>query len=105
MEDLGLDPDTVLLPLDVIAQTSPGLAGALQNAQVGDVIGPVTVADPRAANARLLAGLLEIRPGGPGEFSEFTDMIVERMKNERLTATVIEGLRSQAYIDIRLGEG
>jgi hypothetical protein len=32
-------------------------------------------------------------------------MIVERMKNERLTATVIEGLRSQAYIDIRLGEG
>ena len=74
-------------------------------AQVGDVIGPVTVADPRAANARLLAGLLEIRPGGPGEFSEFDDMIVERMKNERLTATVIEELRSQAYIDIRLGEG
>ena len=105
MEDLGLDPDTVLLPLDVIAQTSPELAGALQNGQVGDVIGPVTVADPRAANARLLAGLLEIRPGGPGEFSEFNDMIVERMKNERLTATVIEELRSQAYISIRLGEG
>jgi len=89
----------------VIAQTSPGLAGALQNAQVGDVIGPVTVADPRAANSRVLAGLLEINPGGPGEFSEYRDMIVERLKNERLTETVIEELRSQAYIDIRLGEG
>jgi hypothetical protein len=77
----------------------------LQNAQVGDVIGPVTVADPRAVNTWLLAGLLEIKPGGPGEFSEYREMIVERLRNERLTETVIEGLRSQAFIVIRLGEG
>ena len=50
MENLGLEPDTVLLPLDVIAQTSPELAGGLQNAQVGDVIvATVKQAIPNAA--------------------------------------------------------
>jgi hypothetical protein len=32
-------------------------------------------------------------------------MIVERLKTERLNENVIEGLRSRAYIDIRLGGG
>lgn len=42
--------------------------------------------------------------GGAAEYFEFRDVIVERLRNQGLTETVIEGLRSQAYIDIRLGE-
>ncbi len=43
--------------------------------------------------------------GGPAEFFEFRDVIVERLQGQRLTESVVEGLRSQAYIDIRLGGG
>ena len=105
MADLGQEPDTVDMPLEAIARNSQALAAAMQDAQVGDVVGPVRVADPRAENTWFLTRLLEITPGGPGEFSEFRDMIVERMKDERLTESVIEGLRSQAYIEVRLGGG
>jgi peptidyl-prolyl cis-trans isomerase SurA len=105
MADLGQEPDTVDMPLEAIARNSQALAAAIQDAQVGDVVGPVRVADPRAENTWFLTRLLEITPGGPGEFSEFRDMIVERMKDERLTESVIEGLRSQAHIEVRLGGG
>ncbi len=105
MADLGQEPDTVDMPLEAIARNSQALAVAMQDAQVGDVVGPVRVADPRAENTWFLTRLLEITPGGPGEFSEFRDMIVERMKDERLTESVIEGLRSQAHIEVRLGGG
>jgi len=105
MADLGQEPDTVDMPLEAIARNSQALAVAMQDAQVGDVVGPVRMADPRAENTWFLTRLLEITPGGPGEFSEFRDMIVERMKDERLTESVIEGLRSQAHIEVRLGGG
>ena len=105
MADLGQEPDTVELPLEGIAQTSQGLAVGLQNALVGEVVGPVKLNDPQAQNTWLLARVLETTPGGPGEFSDFHEMIVERMKTERLNENVIEGLRSRAYIDIRLGGG
>jgi hypothetical protein len=84
---------------------SPALAQAMQNAQSGDVVGPIRVGDPRAENAWILSQVLEVIPGGPGEFSEFKDMIVERLKSEGLTESVIEELRSRAYIDVRLGGG
>ena len=105
LADLGLEADTVELPLEGIAQTSQGLAVGLQNALAGEVVGPVKLNDPQAQNTWLLARVLETTPGGPGEFSEFNDMIVERLKTERLNENVIEGLRSRAYIDIRLGGG
>ena len=105
MADLGQEADTVDLPLESIAQTSPALATAMQDAQVGDVVGPVKAADPRSENDWILARVLGTTPGGRGEFSDFQDMIVERLKSEGLTESVIESLRSQAYIDIRIGGG
>ena len=105
MADLGQEADTVDLPLESIAQTSQALATAMQDAQAGDVVGPVKVADPRSENDWILARVLGTTPGGRGEFSDFQDMIVERLKSEGLTDSVIESLRSQAYIDIRIGGG
>jgi len=103
--DLDLEADTFELPLEAIAQESQGLAVGLQDALVGDVVGPVRVNDPQAQNVWLLARVLETTPAGTGEFSDFHEMIVERLKTERLNENVIEGLRSRAYIDIRLGGG
>ena len=78
---------------------------AMQNAQAGDVIGPVEVGDPGSANGWMLAVVLERTVGGVPEFSEFRDLIVERLQQQGLTETVIEALRSQAYIDVRIGGG
>ncbi len=101
--DLDQEPDTAALPLEAIAQSSQELAGLMENAQGGDVFGPVRGNDLRTQTAWILARVLEVTPGGPGAFSEYEDMIVDRLRSERLTETVIEGLRSRAYIDIRLG--
>ncbi len=103
--DMGQQPDTVDLPLEAIAQTSQAFASAIQNAQAGDVVGPVRMVDPRAENTWILSRVLEMKPGGPGEFSDFEDMILERLRSERLTESVIEELRSRTYIDIRIGGG
>ena len=105
MGDLGQEPDTVELALDGIAQTSQTLAVEIQNALVGEVIGPVRLNDPQAQNIWILAQVLETTPGGPGEFSDFHELIVERLKSDRLNENVIEELRNRAYIDIRLGGG
>ena len=77
----------------------------MQNAQAGDVFGPARTNDPRTETSWILARVLEVTPGGPGAFSEFQDMIVERLRSERLTESVIEGLRSRAYIEVRIGGG
>jgi peptidyl-prolyl cis-trans isomerase SurA len=103
--DLGLKPDSAHLTLEQIAQTSPGLASAMRNAQVGDVIGPVRMDDPRNPDGWTLVRVLETTVGGLAEFAEFQDVIVERLQSQRLTASVVEGLRSETYIDIRLGGG
>ena len=105
MSDLGQEADTVDLPLEAIAQTSQALAAAMRNVQAGDVVGPAKMTDPQSENSWILARVLGTTRGGRSEFSDFRDMIVERLKSEGLTESVIEELRSGAYIDIRIGGG
>ena len=105
IEDLGEPADTIDLTLEQIAQTSREFAVAMQNAEVGDVIGPIEIPDPRTEGVYALARVLGKTAGGPAEYLEFRSVIVQRLQEEGFTATVIEQLRSQAYIDIRLGGG
>ena len=105
MADLELEPDTADLSLAEIAGTSQALAFAMRNAQAGDVAGPVRVDNPQNENGWTLARILETTSGGRAEFSEFQDVIVERLQTRQFTESVVEGLRSQAYIDVRLGGG
>ena len=103
MADLGQEPDTLDLTFAQIAQVSQALAEAMRNGQAGDVVGPVRSVDPRSENGWSLAVVLGTTSGGPGQFSDFHEMISERLRSERLTETVIDELRSRAYIDVRLG--
>ena len=105
IEDLGEQADTVDLTLEQIAQTSQEFAVALQNAEVGDVVGPIQIPDPRREGGYSLARVLGKTAAGTAEFEDFKDVIVQRLQQEGLTESVIEELRSQAYIDIRLGGG
>jgi len=103
--DLGLEPDTADLSIEQIAQTSQTFAATIQLAQVGEVVGPVRIQNPRTENGWTLARVLDQTTGGIPEFFEFQDLIVERLMSQRLTESVVEGLRSQAYVEIQLGGG
>ncbi len=103
--DLDQEPDTANLTLAQIGQTSQTFAAAMQDAEAGDVIGPVRVDDPRSESAWTLAQVLEVTVGGVAEFHEFRDVIVERLQSQGLTQSVVEGLRDRAFIEIRLGGG
>jgi peptidyl-prolyl cis-trans isomerase SurA len=103
--DLGLEPDTADLSIEQIAQTSQTFAATIQLAQVGEVVGPVRIQNPRTENGWTLARVLDQTTGGTPEFFEFQDLIVERLMSQRLTESVVEGLRSQAYVEIQLGGG
>jgi len=103
--DLDLEPDTADLTITQIAQTSQAFAAAMRNAEAGDVVGPTRVDDPRSENAWTLAQVVELTVGGPAEFHEFRDVIVERLQSQGLNESVVEDLRERAYIDVRLGGG
>ena len=105
MVGLGLEPDTAELSIEDIARTSPAFAAAVRDAQAGDVVGPVRIDDPRIENGWTLARVMERKSGGAREFSEFRDAIVERLTGERLQERVVEELRSQTFVEIRLGGG
>lgn len=105
MADLGQVPDTVELSMEQIAQASPAFAVEIRSAGPDQVVGPVRVDDPRLENGWTLARVLGRTSGGPPEFSEFRDLIVERLRSQRLTETVVESLRSRAYVEVRIGGG
>ena len=105
MADPELEPDTVDLALAQIARMSQALAAAMRNAQAGDVVGAGQGGRPPERKWLILARVLETTSGGLAEFFEFRDVIVERLQSQRHTERVVEGLRSKAYIDIRLGGG
>lgn len=103
MADLGLEPDTFELSLEQIGQGSPALGTEMRDVEVGDVVGPVRMVGSTAANGWTVAKVLGKTEGGPGEFSDFRDLIEDRLRTQGLTDTVIEELRARSYIDIRLG--
>ena len=103
--DLGQEPDTADLSIEQIARTSPAFATAIRDAEVGDVVGPVRIDDPRSENGWTLARVLGKASGGPADFLEFRDLIVDRLRSQRLTEKVVEGLRSRVHIEVRLGGG
>ena len=105
MADLGLEPDTAEMSIEQIAQAAQTFAAAIRLAQVGEVVGPVRIDDPRTENGWTLAQVLDKTSGGAREFSEFRDLIVERLRSQWLTESVVEGLRSEAFVEIRLGGG
>ena len=69
------------------------------------MIGPIRVDNPQSENGWTVARVFDVEYGGAAEFSEFQELIEERLRNQGLTERVVEGLRSQAYIEVRLGGG
>ncbi|MEE2669149.1 MAG: peptidylprolyl isomerase [Gemmatimonadota bacterium] len=94
--------DTLELSLAEIAQISEEYAFAMQDAAPNEVIGPIPLVDPRAENSWGIAKVLEVKAAGLSQFEDVRDLIEERLKSQRLSEIVVEGLRNRTYIEIRL---
>ena len=101
--DLAID--TLEMTQSQLGQISEFYQRALPEAKVGDVLGPLRVNDPTNPNVLGLVKILEINEGGPAGFEDVRDQIEARLEDELKTQRVVEGLRSKAYIDLRLGGG
>ena len=103
MADLSDEPvDTLNLTLAEVSQISGAYARALQNAEPGDVLGPLRFEDSRSENTLGIVRVMEIKGGGALEFEDVRDQIEARLKSQLLNEKVVEGLRNRVFIEIRL---
>ena len=103
MADLSDEPvDTLNLTLAEVNQISGAYARALQNAEPGDVLGPLRFEDSRSENTLGIVRVMEIKGGGALEFEDVRDQIEARLKSQLLNEKVVEGLRNRVFIEIRL---
>ena len=93
--------DTLDLAIAEINQISTAYASALQTAEAGDVIGPLRFGN-QPANTLGVVKVLEVKGGGVLNFEDVREQIETRLTSERLTETVIQGLRDRVFIEIRL---
>ena len=103
MADLSDEkPDTFDVSIAQLAQIAEAYASAMVNAAPGDVIGPVPLADPRAADSWAIAKVLDVKAAGPSRFEDVREMIEEQLKARSLSERVVEALRNRTYVEIRL---
>lgn len=99
--DLAID--TLEMTRGQLVQLSEFYQRALTEAKPGDILGPLRLNDPSNPNVLGLVKVLEVFEGGPADFDAVRDQIEARLKSELTTERVVEGLRTRAYIDLRLG--
>ena len=94
--------DTLEMSIADVTQISSTYAEALQDAEPGDVLGPLRFEDPRSDNVLGIVRVLEVRGGGTLEFEDVRDQIEGRLKNQLLMERVVETLRNRTFIEVRL---
>ncbi len=97
-----IDSDTLDLALGQIAEISPEYAAGMINAQAGDIIGPIQLVGPRMENSWGIAKIIEMKKGGSSEFEDVRELIEERLRSIRGAEDLIEELRNQTFVEIRL---
>ncbi|HXV86551.1 MAG TPA: peptidylprolyl isomerase [Gemmatimonadales bacterium] len=77
---------------------------AFENAQPGDILGPIEMARPDA-RARFAVIVLESqRPAGPFTFEELRDRIRSQLADENGIRRYLQTLRRKSYVEIRIPE-
>ncbi len=110
----GADPDSLILlhgdpqergslsnfPQD---RLPPEYLSALQDAELGDVIGPLTLPAPGLASGKLVvAKLLDRSPGGEWTLDDVRETLRAQIQQERMLEKVVGQLRESTYIQTRL---
>jgi len=93
--------DSLEYPFDQLRQLPPGYAEPLLQGDPGQVIGPIEY--EAAGRARFaVIRVLAVREGGEFSLEELRPQIRGRLQEERLVEMILEELRAQTYVQIRI---
>lgn len=94
-------PDTLEYPFDRLQELPPGFADPLRQSESGDFIGPIRYeASGRARFA--VIHVLAVRSGGEYTLDDVRPQIRERIQQQKLLDKILDELRSQTYVQIRI---
>ncbi|NIT90010.1 MAG: hypothetical protein GWN52_24435, partial [Gemmatimonadetes bacterium] len=88
-----------------LSQISNFYARALPGAEVGDVLGPLQLEDPRDPETVGVVRILEVREGGLASMNDMRGQIEDQLRQTKLVDEVVAELRARTYIDNRLVPG
>lgn len=102
----GSPPDSLTVSRDRLSESlPPSFAEALAGASVGDLIGPLEFRLTPGSDELPLFSVIrvaEIREEGEFLYEEVRDRIREQIREQRTLERVIQTLREQTYIDVRI---
>lgn len=102
--ELGMEPpDTLRTPLTQLSRVSEDYAQALLDAQPGAILGPLDLT-AEGANSLAVVVVLERGGGGAPEFEDVRAGIEKNLRDDLVVESVVDGLRSRAYIEVRIEE-
>jgi peptidyl-prolyl cis-trans isomerase SurA len=107
MHDLAVEhadpaaPDSLTVPFDQISELPPGYE-AIQNAAVGDVVGPVEYKNSQGETRLAVIKIREIREAGAYTFEDVRAQLADQLKRQKQIAAILETLRSKTHIEIRM---
>jgi parvulin-like peptidyl-prolyl isomerase len=94
-------PDSLEVPFDRLRELPPGFAEPLLQSEPGEIIGPIEYEVSGKARFAVIQ-VQEVREGGQFSLEDLRPQIRERLQQENLLERILEELRSQTYVDIRL---
>jgi peptidyl-prolyl cis-trans isomerase SurA len=86
----------------LVDQLPPEYAAALAGAQAGQVVGPIPLGDNGTTPAFAVVRITGITPAGEYTLTDVRAQIRQRLEQEKLLQELIEQLRRETFVDIRL---
>jgi hypothetical protein len=99
-----VEPDSLEIAVPQISELPPSY-GVLRAASVGDVFGPLEFQSGSAAPSDLRLSVVKaigIREAGAFTFEDVRPILAEQLQQEKQQERILERLRANTYIDIRM---
>jgi len=105
-DELGdeTEPDSLTIALPQVTDLPPAYS-ALRTATVGQVIGPLEFRVGAGAQSDLrlsVVKIMEVREAGDFTFEDVRPLLAQQLQDVRQTELILERLRQNTYIDIRM---
>jgi len=94
-------PDSLEYPFDRLRELPPGFAEPLLQSEADQIIGPIEF-EAQGVTRYGIIQVQEVRAGGEFSLDELRPQIRERLQQDKLVDQILEELRSQTYIQIRI---
>ncbi len=93
-------PDSLSLPMDQLGELPSGLSDALQGAQQGEILGPVSF-ELQGQPTFSVIQVAELRDEGEYTFEDVRSEVQERLRMEKLEEQLLQELRERTFVEVR----